>query len=118
MHCLFSGPNPLTGASTVVTGSGTVEVSWSPSLSGMCDVLFAEGYSIRYRLSNSTGDYTTVNTSSTHVTLQNLAPSTQYDVEVAAINSKGAISIFYVAAQIMTPNMESSKLHSIYCKVQ
>ena len=80
--------------STVVTGSSTVEVSWAPSSSGVCDVL-STGYSIRYRLSISTGNYTTVSTSgTTSVTLVDLVPNAEYDVEVAAINSNGAISNF------------------------
>ena len=101
--------------SAVVTGSDTVVVSWNPSSSGMCDVLSADEYSIRYHLSCSTGGYATVNTSSTSVTLQNLAPNSQYDVEVAAINSNGAISDFSTVAQFMTPDTTPSKIATSPC---
>ena len=101
---------------TVVTGSSTVMVYWTPSLSGMCDVL-STGYSIRYRLSGSTGDYTTVNTSgsTTSVTLVNLAPNAEYDVEVAAINSNGAISNFSAVARFtVTPPEEAKPSKILY----
>ena len=91
-------------------------VSWTPSLSGMCDVL-STGYSIRYRLSGSTGDYTTVNTSgsTTSVTLVDLAPNAEYDVEVAAINSNGAISHFSAVAQFtVTPPGEPEPSKILY----
>ena len=111
----FSGPDSPTGVSTVVTGSNTVEVSWTPSSSGMCDV-FSTSYSIRYRLSGSTGNYTTVNISgTTSVTLQDLAPNAEYDVEVAAINSNGAISHYSVVAQFtVTPPVEPETSKILY----
>ena len=78
----------------VVTGHDTVE----PTVSAMCDV-FPLYYIIKYRLSSSTGDYTTVNTSgTTSVRLRDLAPNAEYDVEVAAIFSNGAISNSSLAA--------------------
>ena len=101
--------------SAAVTGSGTVVVSWNSSSSGMCDVLSADKYSIRYQLSCSTGGYATVNTSSTSVTLRNLAPNSQYDVEVAAINSNGAISDFSTVVQFMTPATAPSKIETSPC---
>ena len=64
----------------------------------MCDV-FATNYSVKYRLSSSTGDYTTMNISGTSITLQDLAPNAEYDVEVAVINSNGAISNFSAVTQ-------------------
>ena len=93
--------------SAVVTGSDTVAVSWNASSSGMCDVLSADKYSIRYRLS-----YATVNTSSTSVTLRTLAPNSQYDVEVAAVNSNGVISDFSTVVQFMTPAIAPSNAAS------
>ena len=101
--------------SAVVTGSDTVAVSWNPYSSAKCDVVFANKYSIRYRLSCSTGGYATVNTSSTSVTLQNLAPNSQYDVEVAAFHSNGAISDFSTVAQFMTPATTPSKIATSPC---
>ena len=54
---------------------------------------------MKYRLSSSTGDYTTVNTSgTTSVTVVDLVPNAEYDVEVAAIFSNGAISNSLLAA--------------------
>ena len=90
-------------------------VSWTPSSSGMCDV-FSTGYSIRYQLSSSTGDHTTVNTlGTTSVTLRDLAPNTEYDVEVAAINSNGAISNFSAVAQFtVTPPEEAEPSKILY----
>ena len=81
----------------------------------MCDVLSADKYSIRYRLSCSTGGYATVNTSSTSVTLRNLVPNSQYDVEVAAVNSNGAISDFSTVVQFMTPATAPSKIETSPC---
>ena len=76
----------------VVTGHDTVE----PTVSATCDV-FPLYYIIKYRLSSSTGDHTTVNTSgTTSVRLQDLAPNAEYDVEVAAIYSNGAISNSFI----------------------
>ena len=95
------------------TGSGTVEVSWNPSSFGMCDAL-ATNYKIRYRLSGSTGNYTTVNTSGTSVTLVNLVPNTVYDVEVAAIFSNGAISNFSAVAQFTVPPPEAKPSKILY----
>ena len=110
----FSGPDTPTVASTVVTGSSTVEVSWNRSSSGMCDV-FAENYSIRYRLSSGTGDYTTVNTSGTSVTLVDLVSNAVYDVEVAAIFSNGAISNFSTVTQFtVTPPEETEPSKILY----
>ena len=90
----FSVPAPTTGVPVVVTGHDTVE----PTVSATCDV-FPLYYIIKYRLSSSTGDYTTVNTlGTTSVRLRDLAPNAEYDVEVAAIFSNGAISNSSLAA--------------------
>ena len=43
----------------------------------MCDVMVS--YSVRYRLTGSSGGYNTVSTSSTSVTLENLVPNAEYD---------------------------------------
>ena len=56
-----------------------------------------------------------MNTSSTSVTLQNLAPNSQYDVEVAAVNSNGAISDFSTVVQFMTPATVPSKIATSPC---
>ena len=89
-------------------------VSWNRSSSGMCDVL-ATNYNVRYRLSSSTGDHTTVNTSGTSVTLVDLVPNAEYDVEVAAIFSNGAISNFSAVAQFtVTPPEETEPSKILY----
>ena len=82
----------------------------------MCDV-FSTGYNVRYRLSSSTGNYTTVSTSSstTSVTLRDLAPNAEYDVEVAAIFSNGAMSNFSAVTQFtVTPPEESEPSKILY----
>ena len=67
-------------------------------MSATCDV-FPLDYIIKYRLSSSTGDYTTVNTSgTTSVRLRDLTPNAEYDVEVTAINSNGVMSNSLLAA--------------------
>ena len=90
---VLSGPDPPTGVSVVVTGSDTAVVSWVPSMSRMCDVVIGN-YNVRYRMSNSNGAYTTVNTSSTSVALRDLVPNAEYTLEVAAIDSNGQMSPF------------------------
>ena len=93
MYC-FLGPASTTGVPVVVTGHDTVE----PTVSATCDV-FPLYYVIKYRLNSNTGGYTTVNTSgTTSVRLQDLTPNAEYDVEVAAIFSNGAISNSSLAA--------------------
>ena len=62
----------------------TSVVSWTPQL--VCGVVIGN-YSVRYQLRNGTGSYTTVYSSSTSVTLQDLAPNAKYNVSVAAISS-------------------------------
>ena len=59
----------------------------------MCNVVIGN-YSVRYQLNNSVGATTTVYSSSTSVTLQDLVPNAEYTVSVAAINSAGVMSAF------------------------
>ena len=77
-------------------------------MSRMCDVVIGK-YSVRYRMNNSNGCYTTVNTSSTSVTLQGLVPNAEYTVEVAAINSNGQMSPFSALITV-TPPAAPSKI--------
>ena len=74
-------------------GCSSAIVSWNPTQPRMCDVRI-EGYSVRYRLNSSTGVYTTVNTSSASVTLQDLVPNAEYTMDVAAIYSNGEMSTY------------------------
>ena len=112
--CFYVGPDTPADVCSVVTCSSTVVVSWSPSFSGMCDALVTN-YNLRYRLSSSSGDYITVNTSLTSVTLQGLMPNAEYEVEVAAINSNRATSKFSATTQFsVTPTTAPpSKTHHI-----
>ena len=64
----------------------------------VCGVVVGN-YSVRFRLRISGGGNTTVNTSSTSVTLQDLVPNAEYTVEVAAINSNAVLSTFTEAIQ-------------------
>ena len=107
---VLSGPDPPTGVSVDVTGSDTAEVSWNPSMSRMCDVVI-ENYNVRYRLNSGAGGYTTVNTSSTSVTLQGLVANAEYTVEVAAVNSNGDMSSFSNVTQFTaTPTAAPSEI--------
>ena len=98
----LSDPVAPTGVSVDITGSDTAVVSWVPSMSRTCDVVIGI-YNVRYRMSNSNGCYTTVNTSSTSVTLQDIVPNAEYTVEVAAINSNGQMSPFSALFQFTQP---------------
>ena len=111
----FVGPEPPTGVSVDVMDRDTAVVSWTASQSRMCDVAIVN-YSVKYKL-NVTGGYTTVNTSSTRVTLQCLAScNAEYSVSVAAINSVGdmsefsAVTRFYTVMPVVTPG-ETNYLH-------
>ena len=65
----------------------------------MCDVLIVS-YSVRYRLTGSSGGYNTESTSSTSATLQNLVPNAEYDIEVAIVDSNGNMSAYSAAIQL------------------
>ena len=75
-----------------VTGCDSVVVTWMPSMS-MFDTTIGN-YSVRYQLRSGSGGLTTLHVSSASVTLQGLAPNTEYDVSVAGINSCGGTSTF------------------------
>ena len=76
-------------------------------MSRMCDVVIRK-YNVRYQISNSNGDYSTVNTS---VTLQDLVPNAEYTVEVAGMNSNGQMSPFSALFQFtVTPPAAPSKI--------
>ena len=89
----YTDPSPPTGVS-VVTGTecNTADVSWSPSTVNYNAVI--GNYSVRYRLKGSSGGYTTVYSPTTRITLQDLNPGAEYDVEVAAVDLCGRMSGF------------------------
>ena len=115
----LAAPDPPSGV-TVVTDVESALVSWDATQSWMCDVVIGN-YSVRYQLSNGTGAYTTVYSSSTSVTLQDLVPNAEYDVSVAAINSIGNTSAFSAVVQFNVtlsskPNMFKYLNYYIYHK--
>ena len=73
-------------------GCNSANVAWTPTQLRVCDATI-EGFSVRYQQSG-TGGYSTVNTSSTSVSLQDLVPNAEYTVSVAAISSVGSMSTF------------------------
>ena len=81
------------------TGCNSVTVTWSAPTSRVCDGMISS-YNVRYRLTSSSGDYTTVNTSNTDVTLQGLLPNAEYTVEVAVITSVGGIGLYSAVARL------------------
>ena len=93
---------PLTGPPTGVVAEATecnsATVTWSAPTSTVCDGI--SSYSLRYRLNGSTVDYTTLNTSNTNVTLQDLLPNAEYTVEVAVITSVGDIGLYSAVARL------------------
>ena len=96
--CILAGMVPPSGVSVAPNGCDSAEVTWRAPNSGVCDGVVS-GYNVRYRLSSSTGDYTTVNTSDARATLQNLTPNEEYTVEVAIITSVGGIGSYSTVAQ-------------------
>ena len=113
MGSFFTGPQPPAGVSVVVTGNDTAVVSWVNSMSRMCDIVIGN-YSVRYRLRSGTGVSTTVNTSSTNVTLQDLVPNAEYTVSVAAINSIGNMSAFSPMVQFNVTLSSKSNMFNYY----
>ena len=91
--CILAGTVPPSGVSVVPTGCDSAEVTWRAPNSSVCDGVVS-GYNVRYRLSSSIGDYTTVNPSNARVTLNNLTPNEEYTVEVAIITSVGGIGSY------------------------
>ena len=82
----------------VPNGCDSAEVTWRAPTSTVCDGV-VPGYNVRYQLSSSTGDYTTVNPSDARVTLNNLTPNEEYTVEVAILTSVGGIGSYSPVAQ-------------------
>ena len=72
-------------------------MSWTAPQS-RCGVVIGN-YSVRYRLKNGGGDYTTMYSATTNVTLQGIAANKMYSVSVAAISSAGDIGPFTESVQ-------------------
>ena len=90
---IYAGPQPPTDVRVFASACNTAVVSWKASQSIRCDAVIAS-YSVRYRLESSSGNYTTVSTSSTTAVLRDIVPNARYDVSVASINSNGEMSGF------------------------
>ena len=80
------------GAPTLVSGSGSLAVSWSaPADNG----LSITGYKVRHcggetaDCTDGSDDWTSKNASGTSTTVSSLTNGTSYSVEVAAVNGKG-----------------------------
>ena len=96
--CILAGTVPPTGVSVVPNGCDSADVTWHAPNSRVCDG-GVSGYNVRYQLSSSTGDYTTVSTSGTSANLNDLTPNEEYTVEVAIITSVGGIGSYSPVAQ-------------------
>ena len=66
-------------------GCYTSVVSWTAPQS-RCGVVIGN-YSVRYRLSDGGGNYTTMYTDGTSVTLEKITAKAAYDASVAAVSS-------------------------------
>ena len=100
MHsfCVLAELQPPTGVMAEANGCNSANVSWTPTQLRVCDATI-EGFIVRYQLSG-TGGYSTVNTSSTSVTLQDLVPNAEYTVSVATITSVGSMSAFSAVSRL------------------
>ena len=96
-HC--TAPQPPSDIIVTANGCNSAMVSWNAQQSRMCDVVIVS-YSVRYRLTGSSGGYDTVSTSSTSATLENLVPNAEYDVEVATVTSIAVMSAYSAATQL------------------
>ena len=88
-----AAPEPPTSVS-VDDGADcyTSVVSWiAPQ--PVCNVVIGN-YSVRYQLRNGTGDYTTVYSPGTSVTLQDIVPDNEYTVSVAAISPTNELGTY------------------------
>ena len=117
-NCHFAAvPGTPTGVSVEDgTECYTSVVSWTAPQS-RCGVVIGN-YSVRYRLKNGGGNYTTMYTDETSVTLGNITPNAAYDVYVVAISSQ--IGQFTEALQFElqgTLCMFCAMVHTYVCTV-
>ena len=68
---------------------------------------------MRYRLRGSSGDYTTVYSPTTRITLLGLDPDAEYDVEVAAVDLCGRMSEFSEVAGLDLQGNSYTCMHII-----
>ena len=90
LFCILEGTGPPTDVMVEAESCNSANVTWMASEPRVCDGMIS-GYNVRHRLNTGNGQYTTVNTSTTSVMLQDLAPNAEYSVEVAVTTSVGTI---------------------------
>ena len=88
--CILEGTGPPTSVLVEAKSSNSANVTWTAPEPRVCYGVIS-GYNVRYRLNTGNGEHTTVNTSTTSVMLQDLAPNAEYSVEVAVTTSVGTI---------------------------
>ena len=88
--CILVGIGSSTNVMLEAKSCNSANVTWIAPEPRVCDGVIS-GYNVRYRLNTSNGEHTTVNTSTTSVILQDLAPNAEYSVEVAVTTSVGTI---------------------------
>ena len=98
-------PKPPTDVTFRVTGTDSVMVSWTASLSKCGGIT---NYSVTYQLTSGTGPTTTVYTTQTSITLQGLIPNGEYRVMVSATNSMGDMSAISDATSPFTVSTPST----------
>ena len=94
LNYFLAEPKPPTDVTFRVTGTDSVMLSWTASLSKCGGIT---NYSVTYLLTSGTGPTTTVYTAETYtndtsITLQGLIPNGVYRVMVSATNSMGDMS--------------------------
>ena len=72
-------------------GCYTTLVSW---VAPQATFIVRGNYSVRYKRTKGGGGYTTVHSSTTSVTLEDITANAEYDVSVAYISSAGDMGIF------------------------
>ena len=94
--CILEGTGSLTNVMVEAKSCNSANVTWMAPEPRVCNDVIS-GYNVRYRLNTGNGEHTTVNTSTTSVMLQDLAPNAEYSVEVAVTTSVGTIGPYSYA---------------------
>ena len=97
---ILAGTGPPTNVMVKSESCNSANVTWTAPEPRVCNGVIS-GYNVRYRLNTSNGEYTTVNTLTTSVMLQDLAHNAKYSVEVAVTTLITTISA-YSAESLLT----------------